>query len=228
MALEIFWGSGSPFSWRVLLGAEIKGLGYESRLLDFSKGHTRSAEFLRMNPRGKVPVIRDDGFVVFESVPILEYFEAKSPQVPLFGRDRREGADIRRLISEFENYAREPLFRLTVDILRAAGVGPAGATMTKEDLERNVEAARRELATLEERVSGGSWLVGGRPSAADVAIYPFLALLRRATTKGETRSRELGLHPVGELYPGIRDWMGLLEALPTYERTYPPHWRVAP
>lgn len=35
MALEIFWGSGSPFSWRVLLGAEIKGLAYESRLLDF-------------------------------------------------------------------------------------------------------------------------------------------------------------------------------------------------
>jgi hypothetical protein len=25
MALEIFWGSGNPFSWRVLLGAEIKG-----------------------------------------------------------------------------------------------------------------------------------------------------------------------------------------------------------
>jgi hypothetical protein len=29
MAL-IFWGSGNPFSWRVLLGAEIKGLEYES------------------------------------------------------------------------------------------------------------------------------------------------------------------------------------------------------
>jgi glutathione S-transferase len=56
MALEIFWGSGSPFSWRVLLGAEIKGLVYESRLLDFSKGHLKAPEFLQMNPRGRVPV----------------------------------------------------------------------------------------------------------------------------------------------------------------------------
>jgi len=69
MALEIFWGSGSPFSWRVLLGAEIKGLQYESRLLEFSKGHLKAPAFLQINPRGKVPVIRDDGFVLFESPP---------------------------------------------------------------------------------------------------------------------------------------------------------------
>jgi len=92
MALEIFWGSGSPFSWRVLLGAEIKGLAYESRLLEFSKGHMKTLEFLQMNPRGRVPVIRDDGFVLFESLPILEYLDAKSPEVPLFGEDEREGA----------------------------------------------------------------------------------------------------------------------------------------
>jgi hypothetical protein len=44
MALEIFWGSGSPFSWHVLLGAEIKGPTYESRLLEFSQGHMRVSE----------------------------------------------------------------------------------------------------------------------------------------------------------------------------------------
>src|SRR5579885_1995252 len=60
MTLGIFWGSGSPFSWRVLLGAHIKGLEYESRLLEFSKGHLKAPEFLQMNPRGKVPVIRAD------------------------------------------------------------------------------------------------------------------------------------------------------------------------
>jgi glutathione S-transferase len=58
MALEIFWGSGSPFSRRVLLGAEIKELAYESRLLEFSKGHMKAPEFLQMNPRGKIPLRR--------------------------------------------------------------------------------------------------------------------------------------------------------------------------
>ena len=228
MALEIFWGSGSPFSWRVLLGAEIKGLVYESRLLDFSKGHLKAPEFLQMNPRGRVPVIRDDGFVLFESLPILEYFEDELPEVPLFGKNPRERAFIRQLISEFESYLREPLFNLTLGLLRSAGAGPPGRAMTPNELEETAKAVQRELKAFEERISGGSWLVGEEPSAADVAIYPFVATFQRATTKAEALALDLGLHPLGEVYPSVRRWMGLVEAVPVYERTYPPHWRAAP
>lgn len=225
MALEIFWGSGSPFSWRVLLGAEIKGLAYESRLLEFSKGHMQTPEFLRMSPRGKVPVIRDDGFVLFESLPILEYFDDKSPQAPLFGKGQHERASIRSLVSEFESYLREPLFNLTLGLLRAVGAGPPGPTMTPSELAEAAETVRRELSALE-RVGGGTWLVGEGPSAADVAIYPFVATLHRATTKAEAHAREIGLHPLGEVFPSVRRWMELIEAIPAYERTYPPHWRA--
>jgi glutathione S-transferase len=228
MALEIFWGSGSPFSWRVLLGAEIKGLAYESHLLEFSTGQMKAPDFLQMNPRGKVPVIKDDGFVLFESLPILEYFEDKSPEVPLFGKNPRERAFTRQLISEFESYLREPLFALTVDLLRTAGAGPPGQAMAREALEETAKAAQRELGTFEERIAGGSWLVGEDPSAADVAIYPFVATFQRATTKAEALAFKLGLHPLGEIYPNVRRWMGLVEALPAYERTYPPHWRATP
>jgi glutathione S-transferase len=228
MALEIFWGSGSPFSWRVLLGAEIKGLAYESRLLEFSKGHMKTADFLRMNPRGKVPVIRDEGFVLFESLPILEYLEHKSREVPLFGKDHREGAVIRRVVSEFESYLREPLFNLTVDLLRAAGAVSSGARMTPSELDETVKDVLRELKTFDERVAGGTWLVGGRPSAADVASYPFFAVLQRAMTNAEAQARAIGLHPLRDVvFPSAQRWMGLVEAMPAYERTYPPHWRAA-
>ena len=63
--------AAARFSWRVLLGTEIKGLVYESRLLNFSKGHMKTPEFLQMNPRGKMPMIRDDGFVLFESLQCM-------------------------------------------------------------------------------------------------------------------------------------------------------------
>ncbi len=226
MALEIFWGSGSPFSWRVLLGAEIKGLAYESRLLEFSEGHLKTPEFLQMNPRGRVPVIRDDGFVLFESLPILEYLEDKSPQVPLFGEDRQQRAFVRRLISEFENYLREPIFNLTLDLLRTAGAGPPGSVMTPGEFGQTVKAVRRELSIFEERAARGTWLVGGRPSAADVAIYPFVATLRHAATKAQAQARAIGLHSLGQVFPGVHRWMGLIEAMPACERTYPPHWRA--
>jgi glutathione S-transferase len=180
-----------------------------------------------MNPRGRVPVIRDDGFVVFESLAILEYFEDKSPAVPLFGKDPRGAARIRQLISEFESYLRDPAFNLTLGLLRSAGAGPPGRPMTRDELEETAKAARRELKTLEDRLAGGSWLVGGAPSAADVAIYPFLATLERATTRAEALARETGLHPFRQASPGVGRWMALVEALRGFERTYPPHWRGA-
>lgn len=191
MSLEIFWGSGSPFSWRVLLGAEIKRLGYESRLLEFSKGHMKTPEFLQMNPRGKVPVVRDDGFVLFESLPILEYFEDKSPEVPLFGKDPREGAFIRRLISEFESYLREPLFELTLGLLRTVGAGPAGRAMTPSEFVDTTKAVQRELKTFDERVAGGTWIVGGRPSARtsrSTRLLQFSSARRRRPRRRLARS----------------------------------------
>lgn len=226
MALEIFWGSGSPFSWRVLLGAEIKGLAYESRLLEFSKGHMKAPDFLQMNPRGRVPVINDEGFVLFESLPILEYFDDRWPAVPLFGKDHRERGSIRQLISEFESYLRDPVFDLTVGLLRSVGAGPSGPTMTPTELEETAKRARGELKTLDRRLAGGSWLVGGRPSAADVAVYPFLATLQRAMAKAEAQARDIGLYPLDEMHPSVRRWMGLVEAVAGYERTYPPHWKA--
>ena len=227
MALEIFWGSGSPFSWRVLLGAEIKGLAYESRLLEFSKGHTKAPEFLQMNPRAKVPVIRDDGFVLFESLPILEYFDDQWPEVPLFGTDHREAAIIRRLISEFESYARDPGFDLTLGLLRSVGAGPPGRAVTPPELEDKAKALQVELRALELRLASRSWLAGAGPSAADVAVFPFLATLQRAMTKAEAQARAIGLLPLDEAYPNVGRWMERVETVPGYERTYPPHWRQA-
>ncbi len=99
--------------------------------------------------------------------------------------------------------------------------------MTPADLGETARAVERELKTLDDRIAGRKWLVGGKPSAADIAIYPFLATLRRATTKAEARAREVGLFPIGEVCSAIHRWMALVEGLPAYDRTYPPHWRSA-
>ncbi|HEU4340980.1 MAG TPA: glutathione S-transferase N-terminal domain-containing protein [Candidatus Binatia bacterium] len=53
MALELYWGSGSPFSWRVMLTLELKRLPYESKLLEFSKEDHKSYEYLKLNPAGE-------------------------------------------------------------------------------------------------------------------------------------------------------------------------------
>jgi len=54
MAIEVFWGSGSPVAWRVLLALEYKRLPYVSHLLQFSKQEHKSPQMLALNPRGRV------------------------------------------------------------------------------------------------------------------------------------------------------------------------------
>jgi len=65
-------------------------------------------------------------------------------------------------------------------------------------------------------------LCGQEISAADLAIYPFLA---RVGGKNEVKSLGLGMLLLEARYPKLAAWTERVEALPGYERTYPPHWR---
>jgi glutathione S-transferase len=53
--------SGNAYKVRILLA--LLRVPYESVLLDFAQGEHKSPEFLRLNPRGEVPVIEDEGAV---------------------------------------------------------------------------------------------------------------------------------------------------------------------
>ncbi len=64
---EIFWGSGSPFAWRVLMTAELKSVPFESRRLQFSEKEHKAPAYLAINERGEVPTLRDGNFVLTES-----------------------------------------------------------------------------------------------------------------------------------------------------------------
>src|SRR5450631_1369539 len=113
MALTLYWGSGSPFSWRVLLALEHKGLPYESHLLHFDKQEQQSPQMLKLNPRGRLPVLKDGDYVVFESVAVLYYLDVKYPQAPIFGSNPEEAGVIMRVICEFMAYAEPSLHKFT-------------------------------------------------------------------------------------------------------------------
>ena len=53
MALDFYYGSGSPYAWKVWLVLEHKSIPYEFKLLSFDKDETQSPAFLAVNPRGK-------------------------------------------------------------------------------------------------------------------------------------------------------------------------------
>ena len=94
MAIELYWGSGSAYCWRVMLALEHKRLPYQSYRLHFDRQEHKAPQMLAMNPRGKLPVLRDADYVVFESVAVLYYLDRKYPDPPIFGITPEEGAVI--------------------------------------------------------------------------------------------------------------------------------------
>ncbi len=219
MAIELYWGSGSPFAWRVMLTLEVKRLAYESKLLEFSKGDHKTPGYLKLNPRGKVPTLKDGDFVLYESLAIMSYLDRKYPDPPLFGRTAEETGLIWRALAECESYMLPAGDKLIRPIFFGKGLDKV------EEIQQAAEALRQELKLLDERLAGSQWLVGDKISAADVGVFPFLQLLLRAASKEAAQPFNFGFIPLAQSFPNIARWVQRIESLPNYQRTYPPHWR---
>jgi glutathione S-transferase len=198
----LYYGSGSPYAWRAWLALEQKGVPHELKTLSFAAGDLKTAEFSALNSRRRVPVLVDDGFVLYESAAIVEYIEERWPDgPPLFAADIRERAVQRRMVREADQY----LARI---IERVATGGRA--TDAQGDLQE-------ELTYWESVITGD--YVTGPLSAVDLTLYPFLVLALRIT------SRQPGFAVNSLLGPQLSAWLDRMHALPIIQRTWPPHWK---
>jgi glutathione S-transferase len=219
MAIELFWGSGSPYCWRVQLALEYKGLPYASHLLKFDQQEHKAPQMLALNPRGRLPILRDGDYVCFESLAILYYLDLKYPTPPIFGRSPEEAGVIMRVICEYQAYAEPSVMRI-VDALLHGSEPPL-----TEPVEAAMHRAAGEARTIEKRLSQSDWVVGESFSAADMVIYPDVRLLLRALQRPQGQELASRLLPVDINYPAIGRWLKRVAALPGHERTWPPHWK---
>ncbi|MGL6044439.1 MAG: glutathione S-transferase family protein [Sandaracinobacteroides sp.] len=70
--------SATPNGYKVSVALEEMGLPYTVRPIRLMEGDQKTPEFLALNPNGRIPVIVDDGFAVFESGAILIYLAEKT------------------------------------------------------------------------------------------------------------------------------------------------------
>jgi glutathione S-transferase len=213
MSLTFYYGSGSPYGWRVWLALEHKAIAYELRTQSFSAGDLRKPEYLALNPRGKVPTIVDDGFALYESVAIVEYLDEKYGGAKLFPGDTRSRALVRRRVQEADQCYAVAMDGLVDEVL-----------FTPQDKwdAAKIDAARQGLAeevAMWEGVVAGEWLAGASLTAADITLYPLLAL----TLRMERRKPDLAIRAA--IGPKVSGWMRRFEALPICQKTWPPHWK---
>ncbi len=86
----------SPRAFKVLAVARHLGLDFELCPVDLLNGGNLRPEFVALNPNRKMPVLEDDGFVLWESDAIIQYLASKKPEAGLFPTDPRGRADVSR------------------------------------------------------------------------------------------------------------------------------------
>jgi glutathione S-transferase len=219
MAIDFYWGSGSPGCWRVALALEFKGLKYNSHLLQFDRQEHKSPQMLAMNFRGRLPVLRDNDYVVFESLAILYYLDQKYREPPIFGRSPEEAGVILRVICEYQAYAEPPLKQIV------AGLQQRQDAKVDEGLAEAMHRVAGEARTIEQRLARSDWVVGESFSAADMMIYPNIRQLLRALQQPQAHELAARFLPMQINYPAIGRWLDRVAALPGHDRTWPPHWR---
>jgi glutathione S-transferase len=214
MSLTFYYGSGSPFAWKVWLALEYKKVPYELKRLLFDKGDLSTPEFQAVNPRQKVPALKDGDFSLWESSAIVEYLEDAYPEPPLLPGDARGRAVARRIEAEVDNYLFPPirsLMRQTV--FRRGGEEDAS------EIAAAKEGLGKELEHLERALTGDYF--AGPLSLADFAVYPMLRLLGRIGDKFPQHDERK------RFGPRLSAWMQRIEALPFVDKTHPPHWKDA-
>jgi len=213
MALTFYYGSGSPYAWKVWLALEHKGIPYEGKRLTFDPDQTKTPDFLKVNPRGRVPAIVDDGFALSESNAIVEYLEDRYPEKPLLPKDAKARGEARRLIAEADG-----------DLEKAFNPFSEATLYTKPEA-RDAKLIAETRAKLDAELArwsdvlSGDYFAGG-VGLVDYTVFPWIRMLPRI----EERVPGLG-YKRDALPPKIAAWLARIEALPFYDKTYPPHWR---
>jgi len=171
--LRIYGAAGSR-ALRVLWMAGELGIAYEHKDWRPRSPETRTPEFFALNPNGRVPVIDDDGFVLYESMAINLYLAQKHGST-LYPSDPK----LEALAWQWSLWETDRLDRQVVNYVRH--------TKDLPEAERRpeiAEAAWKEvvpaLDVLESTLTRSAWLAGPAFSVADLnvaaALYRALAL----------------------------------------------------
>jgi glutathione S-transferase len=180
-AMQLYIGNKNYSSWSMrpwVLMREF-GLAFDEVMLRFD-GFDDQARFKQaaraIAPTGRVPVLVDQGFAVWDTLAIAEYLAERFPEQPLWPRDRLARARARCLCAEM--HAGFGALRSACPMNIEAALPDVGRRVLAEqpavaaDLARIVAMWSQALAG-----SGGPFLFGGY-SVADAYFAPVVARLR--------------------------------------------------
>ncbi|MEO7159549.1 MAG: glutathione S-transferase family protein [Polaromonas sp.] len=201
MTLKIY-GTAASRAARPLWVAQELGLAYEHIALPYLGGATRTPEFLKVNPNGRIPVVDDDGVLVWESMACTLYLAERflgGDGLSLAAQTHAERAEILRwsfwVVTECEKDAL--IFLMHGMLMPAERRKPQLA----EDALRHLNGP---LHILDQHLQNRPYLAGERFTVADICVASVVAWLE-------------GASELMAQCPRVREWLQRCLARPAFQ-----------
>lgn len=205
MRLHVF--PPSPRATKVMALANHLGLDCELRLVDLIKGDQHKPEFAALNPNERMPVLEDEGFVLWESNAILHYLATKKPGSRLWPTDAKSQADVLRWQSWEAAHWFPACAILAFErvIKKLTGQGAPDP----DEVAKGENQFHRCAEVLNAHLRSRKWLLGNDLTIADFSVGAPMAVAEAAQ------------YPAAK-YTEITRWYGALASLPAWNKAIVP------
>lgn len=233
--LELYHHGSSVCAAKVRFALAEKELGWESHYLDILAGEHFTPEFLKLNPKGMVPVLVHDGKVLIESTLICEYIETVFPERPVYPKDPYVTYQARLWTKAVDEDLHPACSAITYVVSHRHTIMRNGIntfeeflnTPSKESLEARklkwqwlqhglaapgaadrIRLYDKYLHKMDAELADRDWLVGDGFSIADIALAPYV-----------NRLAMLGMSAMWEnaRLPNVEAWFARICARPTFK-----------
>ncbi|HSU06760.1 MAG TPA: glutathione S-transferase family protein [Acetobacteraceae bacterium] len=192
--ITLYGFSPSGNCWKAAQILRFTGRNYRWVEIDPNRGGTRTADFMAMNPFGKIPVVElDDAVILRESNAIMAHFAEGTAWLPPPGLARTR-------VMEwlfFEQYNHEPYIAVARNIISFLRTGAENS----ERLAHCRAGGERALDVMERRLVASEWLTESGPTIADLALFAY------------THVADEGGFDLGR-WPSVLSWVARVRALP--------------
>ena len=197
-AIRLYSNAGCPYAQRARIVLLEKGLAFDYVEVDLA---SKPDWFAEVSPTGKVPVLVDDGFRVYESAIIAEYLDEQYPLPRLLPVEAKARTDARLWIHRAGDFARAMFW--------------AAVAGDEQAVSRHVSELEQQLAEMEQAVfaDGRPWWLGDVFSLVDASFYPACERLVAVVARS-------GLDL--SAWPQVQGWMQRVRARPAVAATVLP------
>jgi len=156
---------------------------------------------LEKNPNGRIPVLEDGDFVLWESCAIMQYLADITSNQTLYPREARERADINRWLFWASQHWTPAIGAIAWERVGKKVFGKGEPDM--REIIRGETELQKLLPILDAKLSGGPWLHGAQLTLADIAISGTLIVAEQA------------LLPLAT-FSNIRRWFAAIQDRPSW------------